>query len=221
VSTDDEDLIALSYLSQFYYCQRRAGLLLLEQQWDDNALTAEGDALHRRVHDRISNVSGDRMVLRGVGVSSRRLGLLGVIDYLEFVADPGGDSIEGLPGKWIVNLVEYKHGEIREEPEYEVQLCAQAMCLEEMTGVRLSEGYIFYEEDHRRHLVTFTPALRALVEAGARSLRDMLRTGNTPSAEYGPKCKKCSMVEVCIPRVKRGAAAYLRKMKGLAMGERA
>lgn len=201
----EDDLLPISALGQLYYCPRRAGLTLLEQQWDDNVYTAEGTVQHRRVHEGGSEVRRDVRIYRGVRVRSLRLGLAGVIDCLELRllegADSGGTAIDGVTGMWVPVPVEYKHGTTRDEHEYKVQLCAQAVCLEEMLEISLNEGYLYYEESRRRLAVHFTGELRRFVEDGAHQLHEMVRSGVTPLAQVSAKCRKCSMVDLCGPHV--------------------
>lgn len=214
---DEDDLLPISALSQLYYCPRRAGLTLLEQQWSDNVYTAEGTVQHRRVHQGGDEVRRDVRICRGVRVRSLRLGLAGTIDCLELVRLEGGVgtgvAVEGASGLWLPVPVEYKHGSTRDEHEYKVQLCAQALCLEEMLDLSLTDGYLYYEESRRRLTVHFTNELRRFVEDGARQLHEMLRSGVTPSARASAKCHKCSMIDLCGPRLPAARAGrYLAEM---------
>lgn len=219
----EDDFLPISALSQLYYCPRRVGLTLLEQQWSENVYTAEGAVLHRQVHEGGEEVRRNVRICRGVRVRSLRLGLVGTIDCLELVRlgdnMSGGINLDGVTGLWVPIPVEYKHGSTRDELEYEVQLCAQAMCLEEMLGLSLGEGYLYYEGSRRRLEVHFTDELRGLVEDGARQLHEMVRLGATPSARPSAKCRKCSMVDLCAPDLPAARAArYLKEMLNETMG---
>lgn len=214
----EDDLIPLSYLSQYYYCPRRAGLLLLEQQWQDNLHTAEGSLLHERVHSGKSESRGTVKILRGVHLRSLELGITGVADCVELEAAAGGVSVSRLPGTWAVGLVEYKHGKVRCELEYEVQLCAQAMCLEQMWGCKIAQGHIYYGGDRRRKLVDFTPSLRGLVVSGCVSLHTMLTSCALPAPTRGAKCRECSMEQVCLPRRMGPSEAYVESLLQVAQG---
>jgi len=216
---DEEDLVPLSYLSQYCYCPRRAALLLVDQQWADNQFTAEGTLIHERVHQEGREKRGPSLSLRGLYLHSSCLGLAGKADCVEMQAATDGVTLPGWEGTWRLYPVEFKHGERRDEIEYEVQLCAQAMCLEEMLGGRITEGFLFYEADHRRQAVMLDTRLRGLVEDGARQLHAMLKTGQIPPPRRSSRCKGCSMVDICLPRVRRSGRDYLAQLLRDAQGE--
>lgn len=202
----EDDVVPISALAQLYYCARRAGLILLEQQWSDNVYTMEGRVLHERVHDGQDETRDGVRICRGVQVSSMRLGLSGVMDCLELrrcsdEQNNHGINLDGVEGEWIPVPVEYKHGSVRDEREYEVQLCAQAICLEEMLDINVVEGYLYYQGSKRRRVVCFTEQLRALVEEGARQLHQMLKLGELAPREFSRKCLKCSLLDVCVPTI--------------------
>ena len=207
-----DDLIPLSLLSQYYYCKRRAALIMLERQWDDNIYTAEGTEQHKHAHDMGRELRSGISRLRGISLQSLCLGLSGKSDCIELLEDLNGCTVFGLQGKWRVCPVEYKHGKRRNEIEYEVQLCAQAMCLEEMWRCHISSGFLYYANDRKRKQVDFTNNLRRLVEAGSRELHEMLGNNVTPMAEKSPKCSRCSIIELCMPNVKKSAVNYVKKM---------
>lgn len=216
---DEDELLPLSAISQYGYCPRRAGLILLEQYWADNIHTAEGTAQHERVHETGRESRANMAELFGVAVRSLTLGLSGKADSLELSADPSGCPIRGMDGLWLVRPVEYKHGKVRHEHEYEMQLCAQAMCLEEMLGCSIPEGDLFYYNDHRRIAVSFTNALRADVRAAAKELHELVRTGVIPQASKSRKCRECSLREMCMPGVRDRSRAYLEKLRRIASGK--
>jgi CRISPR-associated exonuclease Cas4 len=220
---DEEDLIPLSYLSQYYYCPRRAALLLVDQQWADNQYTAEGTLAHERVHQAEHEKRGDSVTLRGLALRSLRLGLSGKADCVELKrappATPGAVALPGMPGLWRLHPVEFKHGEVRDELEYEVQLCAQAICLEEMLGCLIAEGYLFYEGDHRRMAVALDERLRGLVESGAAALHAMLASGKIPPPRRSSRCRGCSLVDICLPRLRRSGTEYLAELRRAAEGD--
>ncbi len=214
---DDEEMLPLSALAQWYYCRRRAGLTLLEQQWKDNVYTAEGSILHQRVHTDGDEARCDVRTCRRVRLRSSRLGLSGMADCVELrlTEAPEGNAIklDGVEGFWIPVPIEYKHGRKRDELEYEVQLCAEAMCMEEMLDISVRQGYLYYEESRRRQEVIISVDLRTLVERGSMELHEMCRLGNTPRAEFSSKCVKCSVRELCWPDLsKTKPRQYLAKM---------
>ncbi|MCR4427476.1 MAG: CRISPR-associated protein Cas4 [Firmicutes bacterium] len=211
---DEEDLIPISALSQLYYCPRRAGLTLVEQQWSENVYTAEGAVLHERVHAGGNETRVDVRIHRGIRVRSLRLGLAGAVDCLELRLlgpdEEGGIAVDGAAGRWAPVPIEYKHGTTRDEKEYEIQLCAQAMCLEEMLSVPIGEGYLYYGESKRRLAVALNGGLRREVEEGALLLHEMLESGRTPPPQFSAKCRNCSLVNLCAPRLSAlNAGRYL------------
>ncbi|MGI5854523.1 MAG: CRISPR-associated protein Cas4 [Bacillota bacterium] len=222
---DEECLLPLSALAQYYYCPRRAALITIEQQWEENVYTAEGAVMHQRVHSEENESRVDLRIYRGVRVRSLTLGLIGTLDYLELKLlredNSNGIKLEGVSGLWQPIPVEYKHGITREEIEYEVQLCAQAICLEEMLNIAIGEGYLYYGASRKRHLVQFDQCLRLLVQEGAAQLHEMAATMTTPPAQYGPKCSKCSMIDICQPHLTESKAkSYLNQILHELIGDK-
>ncbi|NLG38115.1 MAG: CRISPR-associated protein Cas4 [Clostridiales bacterium] len=216
---DEDELLPLSAISQYGYCPRRAGLVLLEQGWADNIHTAEGTAQHERVHEGGRESRANMAELFGVAVRSLTLGLSGKADSLELSADPSGCPIRGMDGLWLVRPVEYKHGKVRHEHEYEMQLCAQAMCLEEMLGCSIPEGDLFYYNDHRRFAVSFTAALRADVRMAAEALHQLVRSGVMPQSLKSRKCRECSLVDICMPGLRDRSTVYRERLRLIASGK--
>jgi CRISPR-associated exonuclease Cas4 len=201
----EDDLIPLSFLSQYYYCHRRAGLMLIERQWSDNIHTVSGSIIHGRVNEARTEKRADLIRLTSLPLRSLKLGLFGIADCIEFYANEHGFSIPGFEGKWEVAPVEYKHGKVRDELEYEVQLTGQAMCLEEMLGITIPKGYIYFAGDRRRKEVLITVELKKLVQQGAEALHQMLETATIPPIEIGNKCKECSLADDCFPLTPLGS----------------
>lgn len=207
----EDDLLPLSALQHLLFCERQCALIHVEQLWADNRLTVEGSHLHRRVDEAPGETRGDVRVERGIGLRSLRLGLIGKADVVEFHRTPGGEN--PFP-------VEYKRGRPKSDRSDEVQLCAQALCLEEMLGTAVNAGALFYGTTRRRTDVDFDATLRARTEAAARRLHELVSTGTTPRARREPKCDGCSMLELCMPdppRATRSAARYLDRF--LATGD--
>ena len=200
MSYSDEQLLPLSALQHYLFCPRQTALIHLEQAWADNQFTAEGNVLHDKAHDGHDESRPGVRITRTLPVVSRRLGLGGQCDIVEFHADG------------TVVPVEYKRGKPKAHAADEVQLCAQAMCLEEMLGVNIAEGFLFYGQKKRRTVMAFDATLRRLVESTAQALRELIAARVTPVAEYEPRrCDTCSLIEFCQPkalRLKRGAAAW-------------
>ncbi len=210
--TEDEYL-ALSGIQHFVFCRRQWALIHIEQQWAENLRTVEGDLLHRRAHDETQTESrGDTLIARGLRVVSHRLQVQGVCDVVEFHRDPAGVTLAGQEGTWLPYPVEYKRGAPKPSDADELQLCSQAMCLEEMLLCDVPEGSLFYGEPRRRVRVALDAALRWRVEAILKEMRALYARGHTPKAKPGKGCAACSLKDLCLPRLTKlqSPAAYLR-----------
>ncbi len=192
MSYTEDNLIMLSALQHYVFCERQCALIHIEQVWEENRWTAEGRIQHERVHDQEGETRAGVRIERGLSLRSLRLGLVGVADVVEFHPQPGGG--------WRPFPVEYKRGKPKPDHCDEVQLCGQAMCLEEMIGEEVPEGALFYGKIRRRHDVVFTPELRKTTEETAVGVHKLLDAGITPPAVYEKKCKQCSLIEVCLPK---------------------
>jgi len=203
----EDDLLPLSALQHLMFCERQCALIHLEGVWDENRLTAEGRILHEKVHEGGDETRGDVRIARGLRLRSLRLGITGQADVVEFHRQADGS--------WQPFPVEYKRGRPKPDTCDEVQLCAQAFCLEEMLGAQIPEGAIFYGQPRRRHGAVFSAELRHQTEASAARLHDLLDSGLTPRAVYEKKCDNCSLKLSCLPEVAgRGKSAkrYLGQM---------
>lgn len=212
-AVDDWEPIPLSYLSQAGYCLRRAALLTNERIWLESADTAKGRAEHERVHTQRIEKRGDSVKLYELSVHSDSLGIAGKCDCIEAEKDAHGCTLPELDFPVRLYPVEFKHGKIRDETEYEIQLCAQAMCLEEMFSTHIPEGAIYYITSHRRYSVEFTENLRALVVKTVQEVDKFRRSFSVPPAQYGPKCKACSIQEYCMPTAQTSAAKYCAQLR--------
>jgi len=213
---DEDDLLPVSALQHLAFCPRQCALIHVEGLWDDNQLTVEGSLFHDRVHQQESESRGDVRIARGVALRSLRLGLVGKADVVEFHRSEHGPGvpIRGAPGLWLPFPVEYKRGRPKRNPCDEIQLCAQAICLEEMLGIAIPDGALFYGRTRRRKDVHFHADLRSQTESTARQLHELIDAGRTPAPDPGPKCDRCSLAKLCIPRAaSRGSATtYIRNM---------
>lgn len=208
--SEDEprELFPLSWLSQYGYCKRRCALLALEQIWQENEYTAAGRMQHKRVHTGRTEQRGDTIHIFEMPVFSRMLGVSGFCDCVEAHPSASGVPIPYGEGKYTFYPVEYKHGVVRDEEEYHLQLCAQAICLEERFGVQIPAGAIFFIDAHRRDEVLLSRKLREQTWKTAQEIADMVENQKTVPAFYSAKCKKCSLQEACQPRIKRSAQSY-------------
>ena len=211
---NDKEYLPLSWLSQMNYCPRRAALLLNERAWVENVETAKGRAEHERVHTQRIEKRGDFLKLYEYEVVSETLGVSGKCDCIEARQAEDGCIIPAVDFKVSLFPIEYKHGKVREdELEYKIQLCAEAMCLEEMYQTSIPEGEIFFISSHKRLRVLLNEELRERVRETAAELRKIREAFLIPEAEYSSKCKKCSMQEYCMPKVKKSASEYCRKLR--------
>lgn len=207
----DDELLSVSALQHLEFCPRRCALIHVEGLWQENAQTAEGRVLHQRVHQESSeNVAGVR-VARQLRLSSRELGLFGVADVVEFHPLPdsavAGVELPGSSGRWQAFPIEYKRGRRRPEMSYLVQLCAQALCLEEMLAATVPAGALYHGKSRRRQAVTFDGALRRRTRQRAAELHTLLAAGRVPPPVPGPKCRFCSLAQVCVPKLPPGRSA--------------
>jgi CRISPR-associated exonuclease Cas4 len=204
----EDDLLPISRFADLLYCERRAALHLVERVWTDNVFTAEGTVLHERVHDQTGTESrGDVRVARGLRLRSLKLGLSGVADVVEFVRleddDLRGVRLSAVAGRWRVFPIEYKRGSLKHEPAYEVQLCAQSLCLEEMLGANIDRGAVYFGQSARRLDVLFTDELRARTEEAARRMHVLVEQETTPPPHQDARCDSCSLVKQCLPKACR------------------
>lgn len=203
----EDDLLPLSALQHLLFCERQCALIHIEQVWTENLFTAEGRIMHERVD------SGEHLSRNGVRVEtalalrSLRLGLSGKADVVEFHREDKGG--------WRPYPVEYKRGKPKSANWDQVQLCAQALCLEEMLHCQVPEGALFYGKPRRRQVVCFDDKLRGETEETASRLHQLVRSGVTPPARYEKKCDSCSLVQLCLPKVAakgKSVRRYLARM---------
>jgi CRISPR-associated exonuclease Cas4 len=196
----EDDLLPVSGLQHLQFCERQWGLIHIEQQWEENRLTAEGRILHERVHEAGTEARPGLVIARGLHLRSLRLGLTGQADVVEFHRSENGIELPDHKGSWHPFPVEYKRGRPKADSCDEVQLCAQTLCLEEMFGTVIEFGALFYGTNRRRTEVRFDAALRERTEELARRMHQLYSAGVTPPAVYAKKCEKCSLYNRCLPR---------------------
>ncbi len=208
----EEDLLPISALQHLVFCERQFALMFVERVWVENYLTVEGRALHEQVDVGQAESRGDLRISRAVPLRSLGLGLVGKADVVEFRADTDGIEVRGWPGRWRPFPVEYKHGRPKEHRADEVQLAAQAICLEEMFATEVPRGALFYGKTRRRLEVEIDGELRAVVRQAADRAREILAAAITPLRRREPKCDHCSLLEICRPEIAgRSAVRYLEK----------
>lgn len=196
----DEELLQLSGLQHFEFCRRQWAIIHIENQWQDNLRTADGNIFHQHAHDTaLRERRGDTLTIRGLSVVSRTLGISGQCDVVEFHKNPSGISIRGEEGLWQPFPVEYKRGSPKENQADALQLCAQAMCLEEMLCCQIPEGALYYGETRHRQMVVFTDELRQSVQSKLEQMHDFYRRGYTPKVKVSKSCNACSLKDLCLP----------------------
>lgn len=192
-------------------------MIHIENLWAENARTVEGNIMHQRAHDdQFTESRGDVLILRGLRVASERLGLSGACDVVEFHQHPQGVTLRGREGRWLPYPVEYKRGKPKEDDCDQLQLCAQAMCLEEIFVCHIPDGSLYYGETRRRQRVSFTPELRERVESMAAEMRAYYDRRHTPSARPSKACNACSLKDLCLPKLtkRESVSAYIHARTG-------
>lgn len=213
----DTEPIMLSALQHFVFCRRQWALIHLEQQWSENARTTDGMLMHRHAHDekRVEK-RGDVLVVRGLRVHSSRLNATGICDVVEFHQTPEGVELAGYDGCWLPYPVEYKRGSPKPHDADELQLCAQAMCLEEMLMVSIPEGSLYYGETRRRTRIIFSEEMRRRVSELLEEMHQYTKRGYTPRPKPTKGCNACSLKEICLPKLQRtsSVSGYIRQHIG-------
>jgi len=232
----EDDLLPISALQHLKFCERQCALIHIERAWEENRLTAEGRVLHENADEPGTESRRDVRIARALSLRSLRLGLIGKADVVEFHLlgeeqmaaekklvgqEPEGETslrigvpLDGQKGLWKPFPVEYKRGKPKANTCDEIQLCAQALCLEEMLGVWVPEGALFYGLPRRRTAIVFGTELRAETEQMAERLQDLIRSGKTPPPIPFSGCDNCSLIDRCLPktgRVGKSAKTYLDK----------
>jgi len=209
----EDDLLSLSGLQHLLFCERQCALIHIEQVWVENLFTAEGRIMHERVHEANRESRGEVRIEYSVPLRSLRLGLVGKADVVEFHRKPVAGQKES--ATWLPFPVEYKRGKPKKGNYDKVQLCAQALCLEEMLDIDIPAGALFYGKTRRRQDVAFDSALRLETENAAKRLHELFESGCTPKPVYAKKCDSCSFVNLCMPKTlgkKRSVNSYMQRI---------
>lgn len=189
----EDDFLQLSALQHFIFCPRQCALIHIEQAWSENLFTAEGRVMHEKAHEEQFETRDGARIERGMPLRSYELGLSGKADVIEFYKTVGTK-------KRVPFIIEYKRGKPKRDDSDKVQLCAQALCLEEMLKIEVPQGALFYGRTKRRLAVYFDEALRQKTKEAARNLHEFIRAGITPKPADTSKCDSCSLVDVCMPK---------------------
>lgn len=206
-----DEFLLISGIQHFVFCRRQWALIYIEMQWQENLLTAEGRLLHKRAHENTVEKRGDLLIVRDLNVFSNTLGIRGACDVVEFHADDAGIPLHGKYGRAGVLYrplpVEYKRGKPKEDHADMLQLCAQAMCLEEMLLCHIPGGQIFYGETRRRLDVLFDDPLRQELKEIVHEMHMYYARGHTPKVKPGKFCRSCSLQDICLPTLCKNISA--------------
>lgn len=214
----EEDYLMLSGIQHFAFCRRQWALIHVEQQWQENVQTVEGELLHKRAHDTYSSEKrNDVVISRGLPVHSREMGVSGVCDIVEFRRAEEGITLHGHRGTFQVYPVEYKRGKPKDTQIDILQLTAQAMCLEEMLSCTIAEGAVFYGEIKRRERIEFTDELKEQVRTMFSEMHQYFDRKYTPKVKWSKSCNACSLKDICLPKL--GKAASVKEYIKSAIGE--
>lgn len=212
---EQDDYLMISGIQHFAFCRRQWALIHIEKQWSENVLTVEGKILHSHADDPFSfEKRKNTVITRAMNVSSRALGVSGICDIVEFLEDSQGVKISGRNGRYLPCPIEYKRGKPKEDEIDIVQLCAQALCLEEMLCTGIPHGFMYYGETRRRLKVAFTQELRNKVISMFKEMHEMFDRQHTPNVKPTKACASCSLKDICLPKLlktKMSAKAYIKK----------
>ena len=213
----EEDFLQLSGLQHFRFCRRQWALIHIENLWSENLRTVEGELLHQRAHNAAQRESrGNLLITRDMRVFSATLGISGACDVVEFHKSGSGIPLPGKDGTYQPYPVEYKRGSPRSDDANHLQLCAQAMCLEEMLCCDIPEGALYYGETRHREKVDFTEELRQQVKAALQEMHQLYQRQYTPKVRPSKSCNACSLKELCLPKLmqKKSVGGYLQQDLG-------
>ncbi|CAG9623046.1 CRISPR-associated protein Cas4 [Sutcliffiella rhizosphaerae] len=214
VNKDELDYLMLSGIQHFEFCKRQWALIHVEQQWEENVKTVEGQHVHRTA-DRpfVREKRHSKLVVRAMPIQSRSMGVTGICDVVEFIEHDSGIELHGAEGRYIPVPIEYKRGKPKKGDEDLLQLTAQAICLEEMLVCEIKSGYFYYDEIKHREEVIFTQSLREKVRNVFEEMHQYYDRRYTPKVKTGKFCNNCSLQHICLPRLmtKESVASYLER----------
>lgn len=209
---EENSYLMLSGIQHFQFCKRQWALIHIEQQWEENVRTIEGQYLHQKTDQPfIREKRGNKLTVRAMPIKSNELKITGICDVVEFIKDNNGIEITGAEGKYVANPIEYKRGKPKMNDSDVLQLTAQAMCLEEMLLCEINTGFVFYNEIKHRIEVPLTPEDKNKVRSIVKEMYDYYKRKHTPKVTTGSFCKNCSLQNVCLPKLmnKRSVKSYI------------
>lgn len=198
----EDDLLNISGIQHFVFCRRQWALIHIEQQWEENFLTASGEWMHEKAHDPLlSEKRGDLILSRNMPVLSYHLGISGICDVVEFHKAEDGVVIYGHNDTYSIIPVEYKYGEPKEEDYDVLQVAAQALCLEDMFCTTIKELHLFYGRTKHRLKVPFDDSIRERVSCILQEMHELYARRYTPKVKTSKKCRSCSLSGICVPKL--------------------
>ncbi|MEK0285202.1 CRISPR-associated protein Cas4 [Caldifermentibacillus hisashii] len=212
---DEDEYLMLSGIQHFQFCKRQWALIHIEQQWEENVKTIEGQHLHRNADNPFTREKrGEKLIVRAMPVKSNELRITGVCDVVEFIKDKNGITIFGEEGKFMVYPVEYKRGKPKKDESDILQLTAQTICLEEMFACEITLGFLYYNEIRHRVEIPLTNEYKDKVRLIVTEMQDYYKRKHTQKVKTGKFCKSCSLQNVCLPNLmtKRSVKSYIDGM---------
>ncbi|MGN7402019.1 CRISPR-associated protein Cas4 [Cytobacillus praedii] len=209
---EEDNYLMLSGIQHFLFCKRQWALIHIEQQWEENVRTIEGQFLHTKADQPfIREKRGDKLVVRAMPVKSKQLKITGVCDVVEFIRSDFGIELASTEGKYLAYPVEYKRGKPKKDDSDLLQLTAQALCLEEMLLCEVNTGYMYYNEIKHRVEVPITANFKSKVKSIVSEMYDYYQRRHTPRVKTGVFCKSCSLQHICLPNImsKRSVKSYI------------
>ncbi|MGI5900453.1 MAG: CRISPR-associated protein Cas4 [Christensenellales bacterium] len=208
----EDEYLLLSGVQHYAFCPRQWALIHIEGQWNENYLTMGGRILHSKAHGgEAQEKRGNLIIYRGLKVCSAELGISGECDIVEFHKSNAGITLSGYAGLWLPLPVEYKRGKSKLDDCDRLQLCAQAVCLEEMLCVKIESGALFYGEPRRRETVMLTQELRTKLKDTVMAMHRLFDRKHTPKAVKGKHCQSCSIKDLCLPGLGKAGETSVRK----------
>lgn len=205
----ERNYLQIAGIQHFLFCHRQWGLIHLEQQWHENYFTIDGAAKHEIVDNGFAEEKmGSKRIMRSLHVISHELNIRGICDVVEFCEDERGEYFSKYDKKFVIHPVEYKRGKPKTIDSDILQLTAQCLCLEEMLGVSISEGAVFYFETRHREAIYFTEALKEKVKETVKEMNAYYRVGYTPKAKKRTKCRSCSLQDICMPELSNTGSVH-------------
>ncbi|RGG33743.1 CRISPR-associated protein Cas4 [Clostridium sp. AF23-6LB] len=211
----EEDYLFISGIQHFKFCRRQWALIHVEQQWEENVHTVIGELMHKKAHDPyLTEKRKDTIIVRALPVVSKEMGITGECDMVEFRRCEDGVRLHGHRGLYSIYPVEYKKGKPKTDEKDQLQLAAQAMCLEEMFSTKVKEGALFYGETKRREIIHITDELRLEVRDMFQEMHHYFSRHYTPKVKTSKSCSSCSLKEICLPKLSKtvSVGTYVKRM---------